>query len=41
MSSSGFFLGKKFNYENDRYSFDQVYKIVVWVISKVNSGEWN
>ena len=41
MSSSGFYLGKKYNYETDKHTFDQVYKIVLWVISKISEGEWN
>lgn len=41
MSSSSFYLGKKHNYVSDTYTFEQLYKVVLWVISKVNSGEWN
>ena len=41
MGNSGYYLGKGFNYLTDKCSFEQVYKIVVWVISKANSGEWN
>ena len=41
MCNSSHFLNKRFNYTNDKFTFDQVYKIVIWVITKVNSGEWN
>jgi hypothetical protein len=41
MSNSAYFLNKKFNYTLDKYTFDQIYKTVLWVISKANSGEWN
>lgn len=41
MSNSAHFLNKKFNYTVDKYTFDQLYKTILWVISKVNSGEWN
>ena len=40
MGNSAFYLNKGFNYITDKYTFQQVYKIVKWVIIKVDSGEW-
>jgi len=41
LANSAFYLNKKFNFNVDKFTFDQLYKTALWVISKINSGDWN
>lgn len=40
LANSSYFLNKKYN-KNDHISFEQLQKIPLFVISKVNNGDWN
>jgi len=40
MANSAHFLNKKYN-KGDEISFEQLQKIPLYVISKVNNGDWN
>ena len=40
LANSSHFLNKKHN-NNDEISFEYVQKIPLYVISKINSGDWN
>lgn len=39
-ANSAYFLNRKYN-KTDRVSFEQLQKIPLYVISKVNNGDWN
>lgn len=40
MANSSHFLNKKYN-KGDEVSFEQLQKIPLYVISKINNGDWN
>lgn len=40
VANSSYFLNKKYT-SSDQISFEQLQKIPLYVISKVNSGDWN
>jgi hypothetical protein len=40
LANSSHFLNKKYN-SSDQISFEQLQKIPLYVISKVNNGDWN